>query len=47
MSGIRWPPIGTICWSSPQFCEARKIARWNALGNAHVRTFAAASMPAA
>jgi integrase/recombinase XerC len=26
-----------------QFCEARKIARWNALGNAHVRTFAATS----
>jgi integrase/recombinase XerC len=26
-----------------QFCEARKIAPWSALGNAHVRTFAAAS----
>jgi len=26
-----------------QFCTARKIARWSALGHAHVRTFAAAS----
>jgi integrase/recombinase XerC len=25
------------------FCEARKIARWDDVGNAHVRTFAAAS----